>query len=256
MTKSSLRWAGLAAVVVLSFPVHADSWWERIKGILNEPAGQAAVDMANGSVQELSQGEVVAALKETLTRGTDAAVAQLGRKDGFFGDAALRIPLPPSLQKIESGLRGLGMGAQADELVMAMNRAAEAAVPEARALLATAVKEMTLTDAKDILTGGQTAATDYFRARTEGSLTERFAPIVTGYVEKSGLAQQYNRYAGTAAQFGLIEQHQAAVEDYVTRETLDRLYTVIGEQEAALRADPARAGSELLRKVFAAATGS
>lgn len=248
-----LRWPSLLIVLALSLPAHADSWWGRVKAALSEPAGQSATESQQEG--ELSQANVTSALKETLIRGANSAVAQLGRKDGFFGDAALRIPLPSSLQKVEGGLRAIGMGEQADELVMAMNRAAEAAVPEAKDLLVEAVKGMTLTDARGILTGGQTAATDYFRSRTEGALTERFMPVVAAHVQQSGLAQQYNRYAGAAAQFGVIDQRQSAVEAYVTQETLDRLYTVIGEHEAALRADPASAGSDLLRKVLEAAKG-
>ena len=152
-------------------------------------------------------------------------------------------------------MRMLGMGQQADDLVLSMNRAAEAAVPEAKTLLVGAVKEMTLDDAKGILTGGQTSATDFFRRKTEAKLTERFAPIVKTHTDRVGLAQQYNRYAEIATQFNLIDKSQANVENYVTQQALDRLYTVIGEQEAAIRANPVQAGSELLKKVFGAVTG-
>jgi hypothetical protein len=139
-----------------------------------------------------------------------------------------------------------------------MNRAAEAAVPEAKALLlqaVQAVQEITLTDARQILSGGATAATDYFRQKTESSLMERFRPIVAANVKDIGLAQQYDRYASTAARYGLLDEKQAAVDEYVTRESLDRLYEVIGKHEAQLRADPAQAGSDLLRKVFESVRG-
>jgi len=248
---TSKRWILLAAGLSLALPAHAFDLNEMLKGVLGKPATQPA---ASG-VDALSTTEINAGLKEALTRGAEAAVTQLGQKDGFFGNAALKIPLPPSLQKAEKAMRLFGMGKQADELVLSMNRAAEAAVPEAKTLLVGAVKEMTLEDAKGILTGGQTSATDFFRKKTETKLTERFAPIVKATTDKVGLAQQYNQYAGMAAQFNLVDKQQASVEQYVTQQALDRLYTVIGEKEAAIRANPMQAGSDLLKKVFGAVMG-
>jgi len=245
------HWLILAAGLSLATPAHAVDWNEMLRGVLGKPASQPA---ASG-VDALSSADINAGLKEALTRGAEAAVAQLGQKDGFFGNAALKIPLPPSLQKAEKAMRLLGMGKQADELVLSMNRAAEAAVPEARTLLVDAVKTMTLEDARGILTGGKTSATDFFRRKTEIRLTERFGPIVKASTDKVGLAQQYNQYAGAAAQFNLIDKKQASVEQYVTQQALDRLYTVIGEKEAAIRANPMQAGSDLLKKVFGAVSG-
>jgi hypothetical protein len=147
------------------------------------------------------------------------------------------------------------MGKQADALVLSMNRAAEAAVPEAKPLLIDAVRNMTLEDARGILTGGKTSATDFFRRKTEAKLAQRFDPIVKAETDKVGLAQQYNQYAGMAAQFGLVDKGQSRVDQYVTQQALDRLYTLIGEKEAAIRANPMQAGSELLKKVFGAVGG-
>ena len=250
-TLSSKRRMILAAGLTLALPAHAFDWNEMLKGVISKPASQPAAS----SVDALSNADINAGLKEALTRGADAAVAQLGQKDGFFGNAALKIPLPPSLQKAEKAMRMFGMGKQADDLVLSMNRAAEAAVPEAKTLLVDAVKEMSLEDAKGILTGGKTSATDFFRKKTETKLTERFGPIVKANTDKVGLAQQYNQYAGAAAQFNLIDKKQASVEQYVTQQALDRLYTLIGEKEAAIRANPMQAGSDLLKKVFGAVSG-
>ncbi len=246
------HWIILAAGLTLTLPAHAFDWNELLKSMTSKPASEPATTSA---VDALSSTDINAGLKEALTRGAETAVSQLGQKDGFFGNAKLKIPLPPTLQKAEKAMRMLGMGKQADELVLSMNRAAEAAVPEARTLLVGAVKQMTLEDAKGILTGGQTSATDFFRRKTEATLTERFAPIVKTHTDKVGLAQQYNQYAGAAAQFNLIDKKQANVEQYVTQQALDRLYTVIGEKEAAIRANPMQAGSDLLRKVFGAVSG-
>lgn len=247
------HWIILAAGLTLALPAHAMDWNELLKGVLGKPAEQQA---GTGGVGTLSNTEINAGLKEALTRGAETAVAQLGQKDGFFGNPKLKIPLPPRLQKVEKTMRMFGMGRQADELILSMNRAAEAAVPEARALLVGAVKEMTLEDARGILTGGQTSATDFFRRKTEAKLAERFNPIVKSHTDQVGLAQQYNRYAGMAAQYNLIERNHANVEEYVTQQALDRLYTVIGEKETAIRANPMQAGSELLKKVFGAVSGN
>ncbi len=249
---SFIRALLLAAGLTLAMPVHAFDWNSMMKGVLGKPASQSS---ASG-VDALSNTEINSGLKEALTRGADAAVDQLGKKDGFFGNDALRIPLPPALKKAEKAMRMFGMGTQADELVLSMNRAAEAAVPEAKTLLVGAVREMSLDDARGILTGGKTSATDFFRRKTEATLTERFNPIVKASTDKVGLAQQYNQYAGMAAQFNLVDKNQARVEDYVTQQSLDRLYKLIGEKEAAIRANPLQAGSDLLKKVFGALTGN
>jgi enolase len=147
------------------------------------------------------------------------------------------------------------MGKQADELVLSMNRAAEAAVPEAKALLVNAVKEMSVEDAKGILTGGDQAATDFFRKKTETALTEKFLPMVKTATGQVGLAQTYNKYAGLASKFKMVKEDQASIENYVTKQSLDRLYKVIGEQERAIRTNPIQYGSELLKKVFGAVMG-
>jgi hypothetical protein len=246
------RALALAAVLALAAPAHAFDWGEMLKGVVNKSGSQTS---SSAGVDALSGTDINAALKEALTRGADAAVAQLGVKDGFFGNPKLKIPLPTNLQKAEKAMRMVGMGQQADDLVLSMNRAAETAVPEARTLLIDAVKQMTLEDAKGILTGGQTSATDFFRRKTETQLTERFLPIVKTTTDQVGLAQQYNRYAGMAAQFNLVDKSQSNVEQYVTQQSLDRLYTLIGEKEAAIRADPLQAGSDLLKKVFGAVAG-
>lgn len=242
-------WMILASALVLPLNAQSADWGNVLKGVMEQSTTRPA---SVSRVDALSGAEINGGLKEALTRGADAAVAQLGRKNGFLGDARLKIPLPPSLQKAEQAMHMLGMGKQADQLVLAMNRAAEAAVPEAKTLLVDAVSNMTLDDAKGILTGGNTSATDFFRAKTETQLIERFLPVVKRTTDKSDLAKQYNRYAGKAAQFDLLDKDQTSVEDYVTREALDRLYTLIGEKEAAIRANPLQAGSDLLGKVFGA----
>jgi hypothetical protein len=242
----------LAAGLVVTPPALAFDWNATLKGAMDQASGKTAGTAASPSLDALSNADINAGLKEALTRGADSAVAQLGVKDGFYGNPALKIQLPKSLQKADKAMRMFGMDKQADELVLAMNRAAEAAVPQAKSLLVDAVKNMSLQDARGILTGGPTSATDFFRTKTETQLTERFGPIVKSITDKTSLAQQYNRYAGQAAQFNLVDKNQASVEQYVTQQSLDRLYRLIGEKEQAIRANPMQAGSDLLKQVFGA----
>ncbi len=207
------------------------------------------------ALSALSNTQVDQGLKAALGRGVDVAVSTLGRRDGFWGSPKWRIPLPPALQQVSGLMRMAGLGAQADALELAINRAAEAAVPQARELLVAAVRQMSIADAKAILTGGPHAATDYFRARTEAPLQRSFEPIVHQQTRRLALAQTYDRYASQAARFGLVRQDQGSVDQYVTQQALDRLYQAIGDEEQAIRADPAAAGSSLIRKVFGAALG-
>jgi hypothetical protein len=200
----------------------------------------------------ISDAEANSGLKQALSDGASAAVAKLGVADGFLGNPQVKIPLPPALKKIESALRFAGMKQQADELVVSMNRAAEAAVPEAKALLVGAVQKMSVQDARAILTGGDTAATDYFRKTTQKDLGARFLPIVKKATEKVGLAERYNAVAGQGVQLGLIKSEQGTIENYVTAKALDGLYLMIGEQEKAFRRDPVGATSGIVRKVFGA----
>lgn len=204
------------------------------------------------SLQDLTEKDAVSGLKEALNKGAGSAVGKLGRPDGFLGNPQVKIPLPESLQKANRTLSRFGMGKYADELVVTMNRAAEAAVPEAKTLLVNAVKEMSVQDAKKILTGGNTAATDYFRGKTTQPLTEKFLPIVQQATARVQLAQKYDEFAGKAVRFGLLDKNQANLEQYVTQKALDGLFLMIAEEEKAIRADPIGQGSKLLSKVFGA----
>ena len=198
----------------------------------------------------LSNADAVGGLKDALTQASSAAVSKLGVENGFLGNEAVKIPLPDALKRVEGGLRLLGKQKQADELVTAMNRAAEQAVPEAKALLVGVVKSMTVQDAKGILTGGDSAATEYFRKTTSEQLTKKFLPIVTKATSKVGLAEKYNSLAEKGAQFGLVDAKQAKIENYVTQKTLDGLFLMIAEQEKAIRKDPVGSATGLAKKVF------
>jgi hypothetical protein len=205
-----------------------------------------------GGIEQLSDRDAIAGLKAALEKGSGVAVSALGRTDGFFGNSAVKIPLPESLARYERLMRGIGLGRYADELVLTMNRAAEAAVPEAKALLVDAVKKMTVQDAKGILTGGDTAGTEYFKRSTSEPLRARFLPIVQRATKKVKLAEKYNEYAEKGARFGLVGKEHANLDQYVTQKALDGLFHMVAEEERRIRRDPVKAGSDILRKVFEA----
>ena len=192
----------------------------------------------------------VTGLKDALTQGAANAVATLGKQDGFLGNPKVKIPLPGPLAKGEKLMRTLGMGKQADDLVTAMNHAAEEAVPEAKTLLTDAVKKMSVQDAKGILTGGEDSATQYFRSKTETALRGKFLPIVTKTTSKVGLAQQYNEFAGKAASTGLMKGDNTKVENYVTQKALDGLFLMMAEEEKKIRQNPVQAGTDIAKKIF------
>ncbi len=203
-------------------------------------------------LNSLSSSDASAGLKKALSQGINVAVAKLGVPGGFLNDPKVKIPLPPKLAKAEGAMRMLGMGGQADELETAMNRAAEAAVPESKALLQTALKQMSVADAKQILTGGNDSATQYFKRVTYAPLQARFAPIIDRETRKVKLAETYDAVAQKGVALGVLKPEDASLQSYVTQKTLDGLYTMIAEEERAIRADPLGQGSSLLKKVFGA----
>ena len=207
---------------------------------------------ALAQLDRITQRDALAGLRTALERGTRAAVASLGRPDGFLGNPQVKIPLPESLERTERLARRMGYSKEVDELVVAMNRAAEAAVPEARKLLVDAVKKMSVKDAKAVLAGGDTAATEYFRRTSNLALHERFLPIVKTATDRVGVAQRYRDLARPAAALGLIKTEHADLDEYVTLKALDGLYFMLAEEEKKIRKDPVGTGSAILRKVFGA----
>ncbi|MEJ6021541.1 DUF4197 domain-containing protein [Ramlibacter sp. PS4R-6] len=204
------------------------------------------------SLAGISDGDAGRGLKAALDMGAAAAVRLLGRPDGFLGNPQVRIQLPGSLREAAKLLKAMGQRQQVEELEVAMNRAAESAVPLARKLLQDAVRNMSVGDAKRILTGGETSVTQFFADKTRQPLSGQFLPVVKKATAKVGLAQKYDHVAGKAAGFGLVKQEDASIDHYVTRKALDGLYHVIGEEEKKIRRDPVGTGSALLGKVFGA----
>jgi len=218
-----------------------------LASLLFASASAAALDLSS-----FSNKDQVGSLKQALTQGAETAVSSLAKENGFLGNDKVRIPLPDSLQRADKAMRRFGMSKYSDELITAMNRAAEAAVPEARNLLIGAIKKMSVSDAKNILTGSDDAATLYFRKNTETALAGKFKPIVGKAMKKVKLAEKYDQFAGKGAKFGLIDERDARLDDYITRKAMDGLFLMMAEQEKAIRANPLEATGALARKIFAA----
>lgn len=208
---------------------------------------------AAAGITALGAGERAAGLREALAQGAKVAADRLGKPDGFLANPEVKIPLPGPLRKAEKALQMLGLRKQSDELIVAMNRAAEAAMPEAKAVLLDAVKKMTIQDAAAILGGPEDAATQYFRRTSTPQLREKLLPIVRRTTSTVGVAQRYNELAGRLSGLGLIGSEDSSIESYVTNEALDGLFLMIAKEEAAIRRDPLGQASRLLRRVFGAA---
>lgn len=202
------------------------------------------------SFSDLTHAEASSGLKAALEKGALEAVGKLGVENGFLGNEQVRIELPGILSQARPFLKMSGRGKQLDDLELAMNRAAESAMPLAKPLLINAVKSMSVRDAKDILRGGDTAVTDFFREKTSGPLAMQFLPLVKGITDRSGLSARYNGAMAHAAKFNLVAEQHATVEGYVTRQALEGLFYMIGEEEKAIRRDPIGSGSKIIGKVF------
>ena len=213
---------------------------------------QQAHALSLGDLAGISNADASSGLKTALEKGAIAAVAVLGRTDGFLGNPKVRIPLPGNLEEASKLLKNFGQGKRIDELVVAINRAAETAVPMGKDLLVGAVRGMSVDDAKNILTGGETSVTSFFAEKTRAPLGVKFLPIVNQATAKVDLANKYNDLAGRAAGFGLVKKEDANIQQYVTGKSLDGLYLIIGEEEKKIRQDPVGTGSAILQKVFGA----
>lgn len=204
------------------------------------------------SIADLSSSDATRGLKTALEKGAASAIQILGAPDGFLGNEKVRIPLPGYLNDAAQLMRTFGQGARVDELLTAMNRGAEAAVPMGRKILMDAVNGMTVSDAKGILSGGNTAVTDFFASKTRPALSTQFLPIVTQATSKVGLADKYNQVAGKASELGLVKKEDANIQQYVTAKALDGLFFMIAEEERKIRQNPVAYGSDILTKVFGA----
>ena len=202
------------------------------------------------STSTFGDARIGAALKEALQVGTENAVRLTGRPDGYFRNEAIKILLPEQLRSLEKSLRAVGFGAQVDELVLGMNRAAERAAPQAKQIFWDAIGAMTIDDARSILGGADTAATDYFEAKTSDALTRAFRPIVETSMREVGVTRQYTELYRRAQAIPFLNVEAYDLDRYVVTRALDGLFHVVGEEEKKIRTNPAARVTELLRDVF------
>ena len=202
------------------------------------------------SLSDLSQQDAGAGLKDALIQGADMAVKELSAPGGFSDNPDVRIELPGNLGKASRTLKMMGMGGQISQLEDKMNQAAEAAVPQAQSLLVEAIRNMSVQDAKAILTGPNDSATNYLESSSRDQIRALFLPVVKNATDHVGLAQQYNTFASQAANFGVVDSKDASVEGYVTERTLDGLFEIMAAQEADIRSNPAQAATNIAKRVF------
>ena len=237
-----MRSSLLAIALVICFSTYSAAQ-------LDEVLKKAGEGLEHRDTSGLSDEKIISGLKEALQVSTSKAVAVTGRPDGFLKNEAIKILLPPKLETIGRGLRMLGMGAKVDELEVGMNRAAEQATPQAKQIFLAALKKMTFDDARHILTGGDTAATDYFKRTSSADLTTAFSPIVHRVMLRVGVVQQYNQLLKSAPG-GSALAGEFDLDKYVVGKTLDGLFHMLGEEETKIRKNPAAQTTALLKEVF------
>ncbi len=234
----AIRVLALAAIIVVS--TATDS--AQLKQVFKK--------LGLGKRNELSDEKITSGLKETLQVGTDNAVRSTGRPDGYFGNEAIKVLMPEKLRTLEKGLRAIGYGPDVDEFVLSMNRAAERAAPHAKAIFWDAILELSFEDARQIFSGGDTAATDYFRDKTTDKLVGAFTPVVEEAMGEVGVTRQYNQLVGRARAIPFLKSELLDINEYVVSKALDGLFYVLAEEERKIRKDPAARITELLKEVF------
>lgn len=211
-------------------------------------------DIANqmpGGGYGITNAEIASGLQQALDQGIDKQVTKLTQEDGFFKNELVRITLPPELQKVDKTLRDVGLGSLADEGLKVLNRAAEDAVKEATPIFVNAVKEITFTDARNILLGNNTAATTYLNQKTEQQLYSKFNPVITSSLDRVGATQVWTNIIDRYNALPLTSNVNPDLSDYVTREALDGVYTMIAIEEQEIRTNLAARTTQILKRVFA-----
>ncbi|KAF0185644.1 MAG: hypothetical protein FD164_209 [Nitrospirae bacterium] len=197
-----------------------------------------------------SDMNIARGLKEALSVGTENAVKNVGRSDGYFGNQLIRILMPEKMRKVTDTLSMLGYKKEVDEFVLSMNRAAEKAAPQAGAIFADSIRQMTIEDARKILSGNDTAATEYFRSKSSGKLTDAFKPIISKSLDDVGSTRAYKNLLQKADSVPLLKKESVDLDTYVTSKALDGLFTIVGQEEKRIRTDPAARVTDLLRSTF------
>ncbi len=200
--------------------------------------------------ERVDENTIITALKEAISIGTDNAIKSVSELDGYLSNQAIKIFIPENFKMISDGLRKIGYNKPVDDFILSMNRAAEKAAPEAKSIFINALKEMTFEDAKNILNGDDTAATDYFKTKASEKLYDAFKPIISSSVNDVGATRYYKEMASKFALLPFVKTETLNLDHYVTNKALDGLFYMIGEEEKKIRTDPTARVTELLEKVF------
>ena len=244
---SLTRRALLAIVVLGTMPCRAHAQLDELLKQLPQLPGGARGSTSPGSLGDVKIGE---GLKQALQVGTENAVKLTGRTDGYFKNQAIKILMPEKLKTLERGLRTVGYDREIDDFVLRMNRAAEQAAPSAKKIFWDAIGAMTIDDARGILNGPQTAATDYFKSKTTGQLTTAFSPVVHRTMAEVGVTKQYEDLFARAQRLPFLNLEAFDLDQYVVGRSLDGLFHVVGDEEKKIRTNPTARVTDLLREVF------
>ena len=224
--------------------------WQASAGLLDDVMKAAEQPSQKASQKAPDDKTTVSGLKEALNIGTKNAVKEVSRVDGYFGNEAIKILLPEKIRKAGDVLSTVGYKKEVDDFVLSMNRAAEKAAPKAVPIFVDAIKHMTFDDAQKILRGGNTAATDFFKEKTRTRLFDEFKPVVTGSMDKVGVAQSYKKMTAGYDNIPFVKKEDVDLDNYVTNKSLDGLFHMVGQEEQKIRTDPAAQVTDLLKKVF------
>ncbi|MBN2865326.1 MAG: DUF4197 domain-containing protein [Thiotrichales bacterium] len=252
MHSKSLLILTTTALIALNSTVANSSWWDKgaemLKGVQEKVPD--ALPSSTPNVSSLSSEDLQKAFKEALTQGSEAVVSQLSLQDGFNGDKAIHIPLPKSLQKAQSVLEKVGMGNLMDDLELKLNRAAEAATPEAKALFVNAIKEMSFEDVQKIYNGPQDSATQYLRSKTGTDLEAKMRPIIENSLNSVGAVSAYDKAIAEYKDLPFVPNVKADLLQHVTEKGMDGMFYYLAKEEAAIRENPVKQTTEILKKVF------
>ncbi|WP_020587770.1 DUF4197 domain-containing protein [Desulfobacter curvatus] len=218
--------------------------------LINSLNKNGSGESSNSSADSLTNSEIISGLKEALEIGAENVVGQLGAENGFNSDSSIHIPLPSYLSKAKMLMEKAGLGSYAEDLELKLNRAAEAATPKAKALFVDAISQMSFDDAKSVLNGGDDAATQYFKEKTSDDLTETFTPVVEKTLEEIGVVKSYDQMIEKYKSLPLVPDVKGNLTDYAVEEALNGIFYYLAKEEKAIRENPAKQTTALLKKLF------
>jgi uncharacterized protein DUF4197 len=250
LTRFKPRFYVLLSIFILFFSINAQAGWRDFLKVFSDE-DEGTEEVVKKVTAGLSESDIVDGLKEALTKGTRTAVSLLGKEDGFLANPQVKIPMPKSLKKVEKGLRKIGQDKVADNFVETMNRAAEKAVPEAASIFADSVREMSISDAKEILQGEVDAATQYFRLHSGEKFKGKFLPIVKDATNKVGVTSSYKKLTDKLGFLSsYMDTDKLDLDEYVTNKAMDGLFLMVAAEEKKIRENPIERTTDLLKKVF------